>query len=87
MIEETPYLSVEGGDNKYTAIAAASIFAKVTRDAYIEELYLQNPELIEKYGIAGNNGYGSKQHLENIKTHGITVWHRRSFGICKSYNV
>ena len=87
MIEEVPYVCIEGGDNKYTAIAAASILAKVTRDAYIEELCLQNPELNEKYGIAGNKGYGSKQHLEGIKTHGITIWHRRSFGICKSYNI
>jgi len=80
-----PYSCIEGGDNKYTAIAAASILAKVERDKYIEELCRQNPELIEKYGIDQNKGYGSKRHLDGINEHGITIWHRRSFGICKKY--
>ena len=40
--------------------------------------------LIEKYGIDQNKGYGAKRHLDGIKEHGITIWHRRSFGICKS---
>jgi ribonuclease HII len=40
--------------------------------------------LIEKYGIDQNKGYGARRHLDGIKEHGITVWHRRSFGICKS---
>ena len=85
VIESIPHVCVEGGDNKYTAIAAASILAKVARDEYIANMCLQYPELDEKYGIASNKGYGSKRHLEGIKTHGITIWHRRSFGICKSH--
>jgi ribonuclease HII len=84
-LESMPYSCIEGGDNKYTAIAAASILAKVERDKYIEELCRVNPELIEKYGIDKNKGYGSKQHLDGIRSHGITVWHRRSFGICSKY--
>jgi ribonuclease HII len=79
-------LCVEGGDNTYTAIAAASILAKVERDNYIDELCGLNPELSERYGIDTNKGYGAKKHLEGIKQYGITIWHRRSFGICKEYS-
>lgn len=84
-IESIPYTTIEGGDNKYTAIAAASILAKVERDKYIDELCNQNPTLADYYGIDSNKGYGAKRHLDGIKEHGITIWHRRSFGICKSY--
>ena len=79
------YETIEGGDNKYTAIAAASILAKVERDRYIHELCLENPELIERYGIDSNKGYGSKVHMDGIKKYGITKWHRRTFGLCKNY--
>ena len=84
-IETIPYTTIEGGDNKYTAIAAASILAKVERDKYIDELCQQNPTLSEYYSIDSNKGYGAKKHLDGIKEHGITIWHRRSFGICKNY--
>ena len=84
-IEYIPYKMIEGGDNKYTSIAAASILAKVERDKYIEELCEENPELSERYGIDSNKGYGAKRHLDGIKQYGITKWHRRSFGICKEY--
>ena len=79
------YETIEGGDNKFTAIAAASILAKVERDKYIEDLCKENPELIERYGIDSNKGYGSKKHMDGIKTYGITKWHRRTFGLCKDY--
>ena len=84
-IEAIPYITIEGGDNKYASIAAASILAKVERDRYIDELCEQNPTLAEYYGIDSNKGYGAKKHLDGIKEHGITIWHRRSFGICKNY--
>jgi len=84
-LESFPYLTVEGGDNKYASIAAASILAKVERDKYIDELCEQNPTLAQHYGIDSNKGYGAKRHLDGIKEHGITIWHRRSFGICKNY--
>ena len=80
-----PYVTIEGGDNKYSAIAAASILAKVERDRYIDELCGQHPTLSEYYGIDSNKGYGAKRHLEGIKEHGITIWHRRTFGICKTF--
>ena len=78
-IETIPYMTVEGGDNKYASIAAASILAKVERDKYIEDLCNNNPELSEFYGIDSNKGYGAKKHLDGIKEHAITIWHRRSF--------
>lgn len=84
-IETLPYITVEGGDNKYASIAAASILAKVERDKYIEELCEENPELSEHYGIDSNKGYGAKKHMDGIKQHGITIWHRRSFAPCKNY--
>ena len=84
-IETVPYMTVEGGDNKYASIAAASILAKVERDKYIDELCQENPELAEYYGIDSNKGYGAKRHLDGIKEHGITIWHRRSFAPCKNY--
>ena len=87
MFETVSHVCIEGGDNKYTAIAAASILAKVARDQYIAELCAEHPELDEKYGIASNNGYGSKRHLEGIQNNGITRWHRRSFGICRKFNL
>ena len=76
---------IEGGDNKYCAIAAASILAKTERDKYIEELCDEHPELKEKYGLEKNKGYGTKQHLDGIKEHGISKWHRKTYGICKEY--
>ena len=84
-IETIPHITVEGGDNKYASIAAASILAKVERDKYIDELCMANPTLSEYYGIDSNKGYGAKKHIDGIKEHGITIWHRRSFGICKTF--
>jgi ribonuclease HII len=79
------HICIEGGDNKYCAIAAASILAKTERDKYIYELCEENPELKEKYGIDRNKGYGTKTHLDGIKNFGITKWHRKTYGICKDY--
>jgi ribonuclease HII len=84
-LETIPFDTIEGGDNKYASIAAASILAKVERDKYIEQLCNSNPELIEKYGIDSNKGYGAKKHIDGIKEHGITIWHRKTFGICKTF--
>lgn len=76
---------VKGGDNEYLAIAAASILAKVSRDRYMKALCKTTPELNIKYGWMKNKAYGTKQHREGIKEHGITKYHRKSFGICKTY--
>lgn len=76
---------VKGGDNEYLAIAAASILAKVSRDRYMKELCKSSPELDKKYGWLKNKAYGTQQHRDGIKEHGITEYHRKSFGICKKY--
>ena len=84
-LEQVPHVTIEGGDNKFTSIAAASILAKVARDEYIEELCKENPNLIERYDIENNKGYGTKKHMDGIMKYGITGWHRKSFGICKNF--
>jgi ribonuclease HII len=76
---------IEQGDNIYSAIAAASILAKVSRDEYIQKLCDDNPTLDEYYNLRSNKGYGAAKHIDGIKQHGITEWHRKSFGICRRY--
>lgn len=82
-MREVDTICVVNGDNTYSAIAAASILAKVERDNYIQELCSEYPKLNEYYGISKNKGYGTKQHMEAIKQYGITMWHRKTFGPCK----
>ena len=82
-----PHTCVKGGDNQYACIAAASILAKVSRDKYIEELCDTYPLLDEYYHIRGNKGYGAKHHMQGIREHGITKWHRRSYAPCKEANI
>jgi len=82
-----PHVTVIGGDNTYSSIAAASILAKVERDAYICDLCEKNEVLVDKYDILSNKGYGTKKHMDGIKTFGITDLHRKSYGICKELDV
>ena len=84
VMAQVPHVCVEGGDNKYTMIAAASILAKVARDEYIESLCTTYPSLVHRYDLQKNKGYGAKRHMDGIHEHGITKWHRRSFGVCKT---
>jgi len=81
---QIPHICIEGGDNKYSTIAAASILAKTERDKYISELCDKFPALNSIYSIGSNKGYGTAKHLEAIRNSGITPWHRRSYGICKT---
>ena len=74
-----PYSCIEKGDNLYFNIASASILAKVAHDKYIAELCLEYPELNERYDIASNMGYGTSKHMEGIKLHGSTSYHRKTF--------
>ena len=82
-LETVPFETIEGGDNTYTCIAAASILAKHERDTYMEELCSQYPILDQHYSLSKNMGYGTKTHRDGIATHGITQWHRKTYGICK----
>jgi ribonuclease HII len=63
------------GDGKVACIAAASIIAKVTRDALMVECDARYPG----YGLAGNKGYASAEHIEAIKRQGLSPLHRNSF--------
>ena len=85
-LKQIRHTCIEGGDNKYTAIAAASILAKVARDDYIASLCEANPELDERYGLLSNKGYGTKTHMEGIEKYGISQFHRKTFGICRNYS-
>ena len=67
--------TIVGGDAHSYSIAAASIFAKVTRDRYMHALASSYPG----YGWETNRGYGSQQHLEALSLLGPTPHHRRSF--------
>lgn len=85
--KKIPYECVEKGDNIYLSIASASILAKVAHDKYIAEICEQYPKLIEYYDIGSNMGYGTAKHLSGIKKYGITQFHRKTFGCCKSAQV
>ena len=80
-----PYTCVEKGDSTYYSIAAASILAKVARDDYILELCTTYPYLVERYGLDKNKGYGAKKHMDGIREHGITEWHRKSYKPCELF--
>ena len=74
-----PYECVIKGDSIHKCISAASILAKVERDEYIRELCKEKPELDERYCLLKNKGYGTKTHIEGIKTYGYCEYHRKSF--------
>ncbi len=70
-----PGQAVVKGDARHPAIAAASILAKVARDAQMAELDLRYPE----YGFARHKGYPTKEHLAALEAHGALAEHRKSF--------
>lgn len=71
-IKQVPIIK---GDAKSISIGAASIIAKVTRDAMMAEYDKIYPE----YDFASNKGYGSAKHIEALKKYGPCPIHRRSF--------
>lgn len=70
-----PCETVVKGDMKSCSIAAASILAKVTRDRLMIEYGNKYPE----YNFQKHKGYGTKEHYEAIKQHGVCEIHRLSF--------
>lgn len=70
-----PVRCVVGGDGLCLSVAAASIVAKVTRDAMMRELAGRHPG----YGWEHNAGYGTRMHLDALARLGPTPQHRRSF--------
>jgi ribonuclease HII len=74
-----PQQTIIGGDRTSTAIAAASILAKVWRDDLILKLAQDYPA----YDLAANKGYGTAKHLAALRQCGPSPHHRRSFGPCR----
>jgi ribonuclease HII len=73
-----PQWPIIKGDARSASIAAASIVAKVSRDALMQELDVRYPG----YGLAHNKGYGSQLHRDALARFGLSPIHRRSF--CRS---
>jgi ribonuclease HII len=70
--------AVVKGDSRVAAIAAASVLAKVTRDALMVQLAEEYPD----YGFQINKGYGTPEHIAIIQRMGLSPEHRRSFSPC-----
>lgn len=70
-----PATAMVKGDSRFACIAAASILAKVTRDAEMDALALDYP----LYGFARHKGYPTRDHLQALRDHGVTPFHRQSY--------
>lgn len=68
-------MSIIKGDQKSISIAAASIVAKTARDEYM----LKMATLFPNYGFEKHKGYGTKEHLKALQTHGPCPIHRKSY--------
>jgi ribonuclease HII len=72
---KTPAITIIDGDAKSFCVAAASILAKVTRDRMMKKLSTKYP----LYGWDKNKGYGTKAHIEALRTFGPCAYHRKTF--------
>lgn len=70
-----PQTAIIRGDQTVYSIAAASIVAKVFRDAIMQELDTAFPH----YGFSAHKGYGTRAHVAALTQHGMTQHHRISF--------
>ena len=70
-----PVLSPKKADREFYAVAAASILAKIHRDALMVEMGATDP----RWGWAQNKGYGTKFHRQALQKFGPSVYHRKSF--------
>jgi ribonuclease HII len=70
-----PALAMWKGDQVAACVAAASIIAKVTRDALMCELHLEFPD----YGFSRHKGYSTRSHMRALDSHGPCSEHRKSF--------
>lgn len=66
-------------DQDVACVAAASVIAKVERDALMTQLHEQFPH----YGWSSNKGYGAKVHTDSIATHGLCDFHRKSWNLLR----
>lgn len=72
--------SIIKGDQKSITIAAASIIAKETRDRLMARIHREYPV----FDFESNMGYGTKHHLDMLLKHGVTPYHRKTFGPVKN---
>ncbi|NPV52161.1 MAG: ribonuclease HII [Firmicutes bacterium] len=77
-----PQKGVVGGDGRCSCIAAASIIAKVTRDRIMIDLDKHYPQ----YGFAKHKGYGTREHIDALRTHGPCPFHRMSFSLVRKHS-
>ncbi len=66
---------IVSGDSLSVSIAAASIIAKTTRDKIMDAYHLIFPQ----YNFPSNKGYGTKEHIDALRTYGLSGIHRKSF--------
>lgn len=78
---QIPHRAIIHGDARSVSIAAASILAKVARDARLEEL----DRLYPQYQLSKNKGYGTAEHLAGLAHHGPCAEHRKTFQPVKDY--
>jgi len=74
-----PCEAIIQGDSKVQAISAASILAKVARDAECYALEKVYPQ----YGFAKHKGYPTPFHVQMLSLHGVSPIHRRSYAPVK----
>lgn len=83
-MKTVPHICIPKGDATCFSIAGASILAKVARDEYVLELCKEHPLLVERYSMDTNMGYGTAEHMRGIAEHGISQWHRKTYGVCQT---
>ena len=72
-----PHRCIIKGDATYLSVAAASVLAKTHRDSYMRQLHEYYPH----YGWDRNKAYGTEAHIEAIRNHGLSPYHRKSFQV------
>lgn len=76
-----PQQALVRGDSRSASIAAASIVAKVRRDAIMAEYHRQFPQ----YNFIQHQGYGTAEHLRLLRRHGPCPIHRQTFGPVRTW--
>lgn len=73
------YECIVGGDASHRAIAAASILAKTSRDAFVKNTIKVDPTIDTKWKMGKHKGYGTKDHMIGLETYGAHSLHRKSY--------
>jgi ribonuclease HII len=80
-IDLGPHTAIVDGDALSYAIAGASIVAKVTRDRLMVRLAARYPG----YGWEHNVGYATRRHMQGLREHGLTPFHRTGYAPVKTF--